>query len=815
MRQRTYGPRDDTPLDTGDVAWSGVYLNAEPSQLTAGLLADGINLRCRTGRPVTRRGLWKPAWLNKLNGERVLPWHTVNGQPQPFRDPNGVEWLILAADEGVFALRPYNTPLGVPLPAGVKIQTEVSFVQAFNLMFMLRGELMAPLVLETVDDGFKDMVERWDPTKEYEKEDVVAWGPWIGGDVVATGATLRVTTYQPHGLITGCDVQIRNTSGGKQDGRYTVTVIDEYVFEFVASDVSSVSPTLEWSTNSYYWTNPTATTAGDEPGVAKSGTPPNETDVWTREYLILPNCTNGVFVNNRLLVTTSWIPEAQFNAGAYGAKRDFVAATYVLDYIRYSPKNEFRINQGSADELQSLLKIGDSSVLTLKSQSVGLLTNLTGDTLDFLTLEMIIRNYGVANPRAATEAGRDAVFVSPRRGVVSLQQTEQNKIQGVERAFSDPIQPWIDLIDWTLSDKIRLAYWNDALYLAAPVTSSEIYSSNWLEGVSYIDVIDFSGQPFVRAGMTVRWDPSPDDSEWFLANAQVYKASVQVTWDGTSVLGIHRHGVDSEPNPAKSILRRVISDVNTAVIVFDYQTGQWQPIHRGTDLAVREWFVMTVDGIERLCCVTEDGYLNLYEESDAGDQVFSPNAPNYLGLEPISIAATTRGYTGGTAGFKAGQFARLVLATQDPIYSVRTRTEGVNEEARLVADRPRDFRTYDRPPGVPRWVPDNSNADFFTPFRQDYSIWLQSTENTLLLSTEEDLDLSTGQPLELSAAPLELNLDKGLPVDLKQEANHSLRMVRQRGRWHQAIVENAEGVLELRAVELELQETSRQVGIKV
>jgi hypothetical protein len=825
MRQRSYGPRDDTPLDTGDVAWSGVYLNAEPSQLNAGLLADGINLRCRTGRPVTRRGLWKPAWLNRLDGERVLPWHTVNGQPQPFRDPNGVEWLILAADEGVFALRPYNTPLGIPLPAGVKIQTEVSFVQAFNQMFMLRGELMAPLVLETIDGGFKDMVERWDPTKAYEKGNLVASGPWIGGDVVATGATLRVTTSQQHELITGSDVQIRKTSGGKQDGRYTVTVIDEYAFEFAAADVSTVSATLEWSTNWHYWITATGSTAGQRPGDGDTvpgddpdgtgGEPAPDVPVWTREYLILPNCTNGIFINNRLLVTTSWIPDAQFKAGAYGAKRDFVAATYVLDYYRYSPKNEFRINQGSADELQSLLKIGDTSVLALKSQSVGLLTNLTGDTLDFLSLEFIIRTYGVVNPRAATEAGRDAVFVSPRRGVVSLQQTEQNRIQGVERAFSDPIQPWINEIDWTLSDKIRLAYWNDALYLAAPVTSSESFSLNWLEGVSYIDVIDFSQDPFVRTGMTFRWDPSPDDSEWFLANAQVYKASVQVTWDGTSVLGIHRHGVDSQPNPAKSVLRRVIPDVNTAVIVYDYQTQQWQPIQRGIDLAVREWFVMTVDGIERLCCVTEDGYLNLYEESDAGDQVFNSFAPNFLGFAPIATRAATRGYTGGTAGFKAGQFARMVIATQAPRYTVRTRTEGVNEFSSLATDRFRDFRTYDRPAGVKRWVPDNSNADFFTPFRQDYSLYLLTTETPLDLSTGESLDLSTGFALDLSPQPLQLNLDNGLPVDLTQEANHSLRMVRQRGRWHQAIVENAEGILELRAVELELQETSRQVGIKV
>jgi hypothetical protein len=252
-RQRSYGQADDTPADVGDVAWTGVYLNAEPSQLQPGLLSDGMNLRCRTGRPVTRRGVWKPAWLNKVSGERVIPWNTINGKPEPFSDPNGVEWIMLAADEGVFALRTYNTPLTVPLPAGVKILTEVSFVQAFNLMFMLRGELMAPLVMETVDKGFEDMVPRWDPGKAYEQAEVVAWGPWVDGNVTQADGTMTVATLNPHGLITGCDVQVRNTSGDKQNGRYTVTVLDEYTFTFASADVTSVLPTLQWSLNRDYW----------------------------------------------------------------------------------------------------------------------------------------------------------------------------------------------------------------------------------------------------------------------------------------------------------------------------------------------------------------------------------------------------------------------------------------------------------------------------------------------------------------------------------------------------------------------------------
>jgi hypothetical protein len=808
-RYRTYAPGDDPPTDVGDAAWTGVYLNAEPSQLQPGLLADGMNLRCRTGRPVTRRGLWKPAWMNQLDGEKVLPWAGIQGQPQPFKDPNGVEWLILAANEGVNAIRPYNTSHGVPLPAGIKIITEVAFVQAFNLFFMLRGEKMAPLVMESVDDGFRDLVPRWDATKPYEKGDVVAWGPWIDGTTTADGGTLTITTLAPHGLITGSDVVLRNTSGGRQDGRYTVTVVDEFSFLVSPSNMTSVGSTLQWTINNEFWTANDHMFEGDEPGVHAS---------WLRDYLILPNCTNGIFVNNRLMVTTSWIPGGQFDSGGYGAKRDFIAATYVLDYFRYAPSNEFRINQGSADELQALVKIGDSSVLALKSASVALLSNVTGD-LTFLSLEMIIRNYGVVNPRAATEVGRDVAFVSPRRGVVSLQQTEQNKIQGTQTAFSNPIQQWIDEIDWTLGAGIRTAYWNDALYVAAPVGTSEALSDNLLAGMPFTEFLDLGALKWTFAGQMFRWSPSPAaiGNEVLLCNGKHFavQAVVDVTWSGKGLFGIYRNTESLTDVPALGTLQRVLVDVNTAVIVFDYQTGAWQPIHRGRDLAVTEWFVMTVDGIERLCCVTADGYLNLYEESDAGDQVFDPAAPNLLGLIPIAVSAVTRGYTAGNAGFKVGSFARLVLATQAPSYSVATRTEGVSEESVLASARLRDRRVYERPAGATRWVPDNSNHDFYKPYRQDYSVILTELANVLLLSTDEPLLLSTGFPLELSPHEMGFDLDDGVEVDLKQEANHPLRMVRPRGRWHQAVVANTEGIFELRAVALELAETSRQPGLKV
>jgi len=193
--------------------------------------------------------------MNRIlpNSEKILPWITINGQPQEFRDPNGITFLMLAANDGVFAIRPYNVPFVVPLPAGIKIVTEVHFVAAFNKMFMLRGEKMAPLVLEDMDAGFKDMIPRWDENEDYEEGTVVAWGPWNTGTVTKVRTGMLVTCPSPHGLITGSDVQIRSTDGSLQDGRYTVEVLDDRAFMVHPSNMSSVGLTCEWSTNWDYW----------------------------------------------------------------------------------------------------------------------------------------------------------------------------------------------------------------------------------------------------------------------------------------------------------------------------------------------------------------------------------------------------------------------------------------------------------------------------------------------------------------------------------------------------------------------------------
>jgi hypothetical protein len=63
-----------------------------------------------------------------------------------FSDPNGQEGLLLATERGVWRLAQNQEPQRIDLPETVTLSGEVTFVQAFDRVLMLRGLDAAPLV---------------------------------------------------------------------------------------------------------------------------------------------------------------------------------------------------------------------------------------------------------------------------------------------------------------------------------------------------------------------------------------------------------------------------------------------------------------------------------------------------------------------------------------------------------------------------------------------------------------------------------------------------------------------------------------------
>ena len=283
-------------------------------------------------------------------GHRTYGYGTVYGTGI-FRDPASIEYVLVAAADGVYATKEGNpsTKLG-----GVSsISTDVEFVQCFNTVVMFQGVDVEPLSMTRIDIGF---------------------------------------------------VSISQTD--------TDITIDE----------------------------------NEDDGTEK-----------------IPNASTGLFFANRLLVPHS---------------KDLVAASDFLNYTRYSPvMSNFRINQGSEDELVSLVRINNSTVACFKTNSIYIVSNIYGNMSD-ITLDEVTREYGAVGKNSIVQVGDDVVFLSSKKGVTSLGVAQNGKVSAVDVPMSEPIQPLIDRINWNAASNAAAAYHNNRLYMAVPLDGSSSSQDN-------------------------------------------------------------------------------------------------------------------------------------------------------------------------------------------------------------------------------------------------------------------------------------------------------------------------------------------------
>jgi len=171
----------------------------------------------------------------------------------------------------------------------------------------------------------------------------------------------------------------------------------------------------------------------------------------------IPNASTGLFFANRLLIPHS---------------KDLVAASDFLNYTRYSPvMSNFRINQGSEDELVALVRINSSTIACFKTNSIYMVYNIYGSMSD-ITLDEVTREYGAVSKNSIVQVGDDVVFLSSKKGVTSLGVAQNGKVSAVDIPMSEPIQPLIDRINWNAASGAAAAYHNNRLYMAVPLDGS-------------------------------------------------------------------------------------------------------------------------------------------------------------------------------------------------------------------------------------------------------------------------------------------------------------------------------------------------------
>lgn len=491
-------PRDAQSQIDGDTQFMGISPRLDAGSLPAGMASEARNMRFRNGVAATRKGVYKPSWINNLTPEidnRVRPFGEVHGVGV-FRNPDSnLEFVVIAADGKAYYTRQGNNPIELALPTGVVLVGEVNFTQAFNKLIMFRGESFAPLVMTSEDTGFEDMIEQWDATKIYNVGGEVAFGPLVSvssitfspgldvGGVVAGTAT--VTTGAAHGFVTGADVTIAGANETEFNGRFSITKTSDTTFTYYTSSSNSAATgTITATNNKEYYSCSTLTSAGESPSTASGK--------WTQLSTIMPNASHGVHVANRIIVPTKY----DASSTAYGNKRDFIAVSDALDHAHTFFNQLFRINFGSNSEIVDLLVFDENRVLIMKTLDVHMMTGFivtdaNGTLTNSASVQPVIQNYGVPNRGASVVVGGNVFFYASRRGIVSMAQTEQSKVRGVDLPLSEPIQPLIDRIDARNESKIRLAYWDNKLWVACPIDGGNNGENNALL------VYDFLNQAWV------------------------------------------------------------------------------------------------------------------------------------------------------------------------------------------------------------------------------------------------------------------------------------------------------------------------------
>ena len=491
-------PRDAQSQIDGDTQFMGISPRLDAGSLPAGMASEARNMRFRNGVAATRKGVYKPSWINNLTPEidnRVRPFGEVHGVGV-FRNPDSnLEFVVIAADGKAYYTRQGNNPIELALPTGVVLVGEVNFTQAFNKLIMFRGEEFAPLVMTSEDTGFEDMIQQWDSTSAYAVSDEVAFGPLVSvsgitfspsldiGGVVAGTAT--VTTGAAHGFVTGADVTIAGANESEFNGRFSITKTSDTTFTyFTSSSNSAATGTITATNNKEYYSCSTITSAGESPSTA--------TGKWTQLSTIMPNASHGVHVANRIIVPTKY----DASSTLYGNKRDFIAVSDALSHTHTFFNQLFRINFGSNSEVVDLLVFDENRVLIMKTLDVHMMTGFivtdaNGTLTNSASVQPVIQNYGVPNRGASVVVGSNVFFYASRRGIVSMAQTEQSKVRGVDLPLSEPIQPLIDRIDARNESKIRLAYWDNKLWVACPIDGGNSGENNALL------VYDFLNQAWV------------------------------------------------------------------------------------------------------------------------------------------------------------------------------------------------------------------------------------------------------------------------------------------------------------------------------
>lgn len=623
----------------GDTGFVGVDMRTPPQNLPAGYVSEAVNTRFRFGVAEPRRGLTALNWAQLMGAKFPLKfpiqWNTPIAIGEPvavgeFNDPNGVEWLLIAAKDPdtttdrvrVFALTPNNRIFQVPTPVALSKNDTYWFTQCFNELVLHRGTGASSLSLTDVSNGFTEVTQTTLPTDSND---------------------------------------------------YTETI---------------------------------------------------------------PNGLNSLFYRNRLFVT---------GREETTGRLDVVRVSDYLNYTRYIPVfGDYRINQGDSDDLVVLAEYNDENIVVFKSSSIYVL-NVPSGNVNTAYLSKVTDEFGIVGSRTVIPIGPDLWFLS-QYGITSIRQTEFGKLQGRSSPLSQPMQPIIDRVNWEAAKTTAVgAYYKDRAYWSLPIDGSKQNNC--------VIVYDFQNQSW--SGYDY-WDGAAKVA--FFAKMDFIDGEKLFYVDYDGGIGLYEYGTHDSTTeiPTEYKAQLLLACLPETGDRFRVNEGDWVSADRATETNSGTTWGVGYDTDLRAIAVP-----NLQLGLDSGGWVHNTDSVRDLDLgveftdtEPISVRAegdclkvfsdaavkytktpilhhiVTRGYF-----FNAGDRRRTTrfqvhAETWDSKVKVEAFQDGVEEVSVLVDESSgsnRDMLSYTSF-GSDNWDPSNSNNDFSSPYREDYTVKAGATD---------------------------------------------------------------------------------------
>lgn len=614
-------------------------MRTPPQNLSPGYVSKAVNTRFRRGEAFPRGGMQALNWAYLLGAEFPLKFPIQFNTPleigEPkgvgkFDDPNGVEWIMIAAKRGnlinVYAVTPNNRVLQVPTTTAIMADdnTDYFFTQAFNTLILSRGKNHQHLKLTDVSAGFTS-----------------------------------ITT--------------QNLSTDTGDGTESI-----------------------------------------------------------------PNGPNATFFRNRVVIP---------NVESGSSKVDLLSVSDYLNYTKYLPAfGDFRINQGDSDQIVRAVPFSDNTLIIFKESSIYQLV-VPGADFTQGVLSKITGEYGLVGQRAVIHAGSDLWFLS-QWGITSIYQTSDNKLQGTSVPISEPMQPMIDRINWTYASRTAVAaYYRDRAYFSVPIDGS---TQN-----NCVLVYDFLNKAW--AGYDY-WDGDAKVAYFVKSNYLDGEKLFYVDYNG--ILGLYEYSDQDTKLEAPTTFKAqvLVKDRPATSDRVRINDGDWiTATQASTTNSGTNWGVGTTEDLTTVAAQNLfDGYDSggWTHNTDSARQVFrgvefSDSEPIDVRVEPgdtyamqviadsskkfvpkpIKTELVTRGYHHKFGDRRRAINAQVDIGTLNSRYKLTVIQDGVNEERTVIDETfgsTRDMLSYTTF-GTPNWDPSNTNNDFSSPYREDYTVKLSDT----------------------------------------------------------------------------------------